>query len=327
MGCGLVTQRGIAVEVHHPLTQEAHVGTRIHSIRIGGGDGSSGPRSPGSPGSSGEHSSRQGSARGEREGDGRGFSRGPPRRFVLGEHVLMSSRVPNNISDHAFCFECGVFFQLGNQRAPQCGSCGSSFIQFLRGHGSQNWISASSERGTSYTFDDQMDNSMSASMEEAPAHRKPTQVAFLKGLPSIHIKEEEQVEARAAYGTADPRCSCSICRDVFSVGDTLKQMPCNHEFHETCIITWLRSNNTCPICRWRCPEAVEGEEEDEQDEEDVLRLKQQDSHHECGAGDRQVHGVHGLPTIASEDEEAEDSREHVDSGGGAALSEEVSSPA
>jgi len=232
---------------------------------------------------------------------------------------VMTSRIPGHLQDHAFCFECGIFFQLSRDRAAQCDRCGSSFVQFLRGQSHQHWISAHSDTGMSYAFDDQLDSSINASMEEQPAYRKPTQAGFLKGLPTVTL-EAAQVETRASYGEADPRCTCSICREVFNVGDTLRQMPCSlsHEFHDTCIITWLQSNNTCPICRWRCPEAQEGEEEEEEDC-DLLRLKQQDSPPEC-SGERQ-----GLPSTAEAEDEGDP--EEPQGGGNAAVPLEASDPA
>ena len=43
--------------------------------------------------------------------------------------------------------------------------------------------------------------------------------------------------------------TCNICLDNFEIGNILRILECNHEFHEECILTWLKSNNTCPICR------------------------------------------------------------------------------
>lgn len=45
---------------------------------------------------------------------------------------------------------------------------------------------------------------------------------------------------------------CSICLDNFECGKYKRQMPkCSHEFHKSCIDTWLYKdqNFRCPICR------------------------------------------------------------------------------
>jgi hypothetical protein len=36
--------------------------------------------------------------------------------------------------------------------------------------------------------------------------------------------------------------TCNICLDNFEIGNTLRILECNHEFHEECILTWLKSN-------------------------------------------------------------------------------------
>ena len=44
--------------------------------------------------------------------------------------------------------------------------------------------------------------------------------------------------------------SCSICLDTFKQNDVIRQMPCNHEFHKTCIDPWLVNYRIeCPMCR------------------------------------------------------------------------------
>jgi hypothetical protein len=43
--------------------------------------------------------------------------------------------------------------------------------------------------------------------------------------------------------------SCSICFDTMSNNGPLRTTPCGHKFHSECLNTWLRTKNTCPLCR------------------------------------------------------------------------------
>lgn len=42
---------------------------------------------------------------------------------------------------------------------------------------------------------------------------------------------------------------CSVCLTDFEVGDTVVTLSCKHVFHEDCLVPWLESNGSCPICR------------------------------------------------------------------------------
>ena len=44
--------------------------------------------------------------------------------------------------------------------------------------------------------------------------------------------------------------SCCICLDEIVIGAKTVLLPCGHMFHSDCIITWLKKNNTCPMCRF-----------------------------------------------------------------------------
>jgi hypothetical protein len=152
-------------------------------------------------------------------------------------------------------------------------------VQFLRPLGNENWIPPDSSTGAHYSFDDELDNSISASLTETPAAKRPTQAAFLRSLPALGLLESE-VEARKLLDPRDPKCHCAICREAFCAGYAVTSLPCRHEFHHQCIVQWLQSNCSCPICRHRLPEATEDEEEDEEADgncEDLLRLKRPSS--------------------------------------------------
>lgn len=48
---------------------------------------------------------------------------------------------------------------------------------------------------------------------------------------------------------------CAVCKDQFKLEtedpdeQVVISLPCTHTFHESCIIPWLKSSGTCPVCR------------------------------------------------------------------------------
>lgn len=42
---------------------------------------------------------------------------------------------------------------------------------------------------------------------------------------------------------------CSICLCEFVADDTVRVLPCEHEFHDGCINQWLAQNRDCPLCK------------------------------------------------------------------------------
>ncbi|KAK1262974.1 E3 ubiquitin protein ligase RIE1 [Acorus gramineus] len=43
---------------------------------------------------------------------------------------------------------------------------------------------------------------------------------------------------------------CCICISPYEDGVEIHELPCNHHFHSSCIIKWLRINATCPLCKY-----------------------------------------------------------------------------
>lgn len=44
--------------------------------------------------------------------------------------------------------------------------------------------------------------------------------------------------------------SCAICLEDFVPKQEVLVTPCNHMFHDDCIIRWIKSNGQCPVCRF-----------------------------------------------------------------------------
>ncbi|KAL0915785.1 hypothetical protein M5K25_013241 [Dendrobium thyrsiflorum] len=59
-------------------------------------------------------------------------------------------------------------------------------------------------------------------------------------------KNEPDVEGHEGEATPE----CPICISPFDEGEEISQLPsCGHSFHAACIVIWLNSHNSCPICR------------------------------------------------------------------------------
>ncbi|XP_072963990.1 uncharacterized protein [Typha angustifolia] len=57
----------------------------------------------------------------------------------------------------------------------------------------------------------------------------------------VYIKAKHQIDEAA---------QCYVCLVEYEEGDRLRILPCNHEFHLTCIDKWLKEiHRVCPLCR------------------------------------------------------------------------------
>ncbi|WOH14574.1 hypothetical protein DCAR_0934094 [Daucus carota subsp. sativus] len=73
----------------------------------------------------------------------------------------------------------------------------------------------------------------------------PTAKSAIEAIPSIKITELMiQLETVIL---------CAVCKEQFVVDNEAKQLPCNHIYHEECILPWLKSHNSCPVCRFKMP--------------------------------------------------------------------------
>ncbi|KAK4441071.1 E3 ubiquitin-protein ligase SIRP1 [Sesamum alatum] len=66
----------------------------------------------------------------------------------------------------------------------------------------------------------------------------PAQKEAVEALPTVKVEETLQ---------------CSVCLDDCEIGTEVKEMPCKHKFHSSCILPWLELHSSCPICRYQIP--------------------------------------------------------------------------
>ena len=107
---------------------------------------------------------------------------------------------------------------------------------------------------------------LQTTFDEQEIKSKSTCNEFIDKLQEISISEED----------IEKKLSCSICQDEFELNEKIIELPCSpnkHHFHaknEKCggILTWLRENNTCPMCRFEFPEEGELDLGNDNDAED-----------------------------------------------------------
>nr|GMD93813.1 E3 ubiquitin-protein ligase CIP8 [Ipomoea batatas] len=66
----------------------------------------------------------------------------------------------------------------------------------------------------------------------------PASKTAIEALPTVVIKTELE------------ELVCAICKDSVITGETAKELPCGHRYHGDCIVPWLGSRNSCPVCRF-----------------------------------------------------------------------------
>lgn len=43
---------------------------------------------------------------------------------------------------------------------------------------------------------------------------------------------------------------CAICLQKYKGVDIIKEFPCKHIFHKSCILRWIKTSNICPLCKY-----------------------------------------------------------------------------
>ncbi|OPJ85672.1 hypothetical protein AV530_009229 [Patagioenas fasciata monilis] len=67
----------------------------------------------------------------------------------------------------------------------------------------------------------------------------PADKEKISSLPTVPVTQE-QVEAGL---------ECPVCKEDYAPAEQVRQLPCNHLFHSSCIVPWLELHDTCPVCR------------------------------------------------------------------------------
>ncbi|KIY50416.1 hypothetical protein FISHEDRAFT_71476 [Fistulina hepatica ATCC 64428] len=90
-------------------------------------------------------------------------------------------------------------------------------------------------------------NSPMLSLDNSSANRPvPAPEDVAAKLPRVVLEEGSELLQK----------DCAVCKDPFKLEtedpdeQVIVTLPCNHPFHEPCILPWLKSSGTCPVCRF-----------------------------------------------------------------------------
>ena len=117
------------------------------------------------------------------------------------------------------------FFNQGFNNNPQGMRRIVIPINFMGSGGNQNDLNEMIERMLHYS------------------RENPTDQAIVSELPETKIDDIKKLDK--------DKQNCVICMEDFKNGDVTTNLPCLHMFHTNCIQSWLKTQNTCPICKFK----------------------------------------------------------------------------
>lgn len=76
---------------------------------------------------------------------------------------------------------------------------------------------------------------------------KKTLFQWTRAITILFANEDHRPCRSGDAGTVGDECT--ICISPFENGEVLSCLPCDHRFHEECIVPWLDRSSTCPLCK------------------------------------------------------------------------------
>ncbi|KAF9567762.1 hypothetical protein CPC08DRAFT_518402 [Agrocybe pediades] len=138
----------------------------------------------------------------------------------------------------------------GRERPDISGALMAQYLMALLGQRDVGMFGLGPENGRmgDYVFNQEaLDQIITQIMENSNAHRPvPAPEETIQKLPREVLEE----------GSRTLELDCAVCKEQFKIEteDPAEQivvtLPCKHPFHEPCIVPWLKSSATCPVCRF-----------------------------------------------------------------------------
>ncbi len=90
-----------------------------------------------------------------------------------------------------------------------------------------------------------MDDVLNQLLQVHVKQKPRTSKTFIENLKHIEISEDDLHECVSE--------GCAVCKDQFEKKQIAHKLPCGHTYHRDCILPWIKTHNTCPVCRHELP--------------------------------------------------------------------------
>ncbi|XP_019158888.1 PREDICTED: RING finger protein 44-like [Ipomoea nil] len=72
-------------------------------------------------------------------------------------------------------------------------------------------------------------------------------------LPNLYFRDRNRNTTQTQEASKDKDENwkrCAVCLEDFEAREVVTLTPCNHMFHEDCIVPWVKNHGLCPVCRF-----------------------------------------------------------------------------
>ncbi|XP_019087647.1 PREDICTED: RING finger protein 165 [Camelina sativa] len=117
----------------------------------------------------------------------------------------------------------------------------------------------------SFIDDSQLEEVIRASLEEDDERRRNSEFRHARKLRVEALSRRIYKKSKRKTSIISNQCTrnkrkqktlssdnddmCSICYMEFKTGQKVATLLCGHEFHDTCIMKWIKFGDNCPLCR------------------------------------------------------------------------------
>ena len=101
-----------------------------------------------------------------------------------------------------------------------------------------SWVIRTSEWGE-WEIDEDEQAEIASFQAPQPSRRQPGLVTATKMLSTTYGIVE----------TTNKDEACPICMEQFEASSIVRQLPCQHLFHDNCVLQWFVKDDRCPKCR------------------------------------------------------------------------------